>query len=481
MYEITCEITAYKMKNKTFDLILGPSLFAVFCILPIPFSLEIRGTFGTLTWMTWWWVRRPVHLGVTGFIPILVCAVFGFAPVAKLLPSYASPIILLIMGADMLTVSWAQWGLDRRIAIKALCLIGSDVKQQVVIWFVVSVVLSIFLPNVVVGAILCPVAVAMLKHVGLGDDIGKSRVSISILLAIAWGASLGGFGSPMGGAMNLLTIGFIERLTGNEYVYSSWVINMFPFLLVCTIVTCLYLISFKYEQKSLPGTKAYFSEQFSQMPPMSQAERVCLWLFLIANALAFFRPLYANFLPTLLPAYAFLLCGFLTFVLPAGTEGKRISTWEYAAPKMMWGLYYLFAGGLALGELLSLTGAGPAIAGMISSFNVKGILGLITIFTFFASFLGNITSNTAAVAITLPIVMQITQGLNLNPIPFLYITSIACNQAYILPTSVRAIPVGYGLDPADMVKPGWVVVILNCAVTISLGYLLILFWPRFSS
>ncbi len=468
------------MKNKTFDLLFGPFLFTLFCVLPLPFSLAVRGTFGTLCWMTWWWVRRPVHLGVTGFIPILVCAVFGFAPVSKMLPSYASPIILLIMGADMLTVSWAQWGLDRRIALKALCIIGSDVRQQVVVWFVVAVVLSIFLPNVVVGAILCPVAVAMLRHVGLGEEIGKNRISISILLAIGWGASLGGFGSPMGGAMNLLTIGFIERITGNEYIYSSWVINMFPILVLCTAATCLYLVSFKYEQKKLPGSREFFTEEFKKMPAMSQAEKICLWLFLIANALAFFRPLYANLLPALVPAYAFLLCGFLTFVLPAGVDGRRISTWEYSAPKLMWGLFYLFAGGLALGDLLSATGAGSAIASLISSFNVKGALGLVTIFTLFASLLGNITSNTAAVAITLPIVVQITQGFNLNPIPFLYITSVACNQAYILPTSVRAIPVGYGLDPADMVMPGWVVVILNCTVTIILGYLFMLYWPRFS-
>jgi sodium-dependent dicarboxylate transporter 2/3/5 len=284
----------------------------------------------------------------------------------------------------------------------------------------------------------------------------------------------------MGGAMNLLTIGFIERITGHEYVYSSWVVNMFPILMACTLATSLYLISFKYEQKSLPGTKEYFAEEFRKLPPMSIAEKVCLWLFLTANALAFFRPLYDTLLPTLVPAYAFLLCGFLTFVLPAGAEGKRISTWEYACPKLMWGLYYLFAGGLALGELLSVTGAGAAVADMIAGFNVNGSFGLVVIFTVFASFLGNITSNTAAVAITLPIVVQITQGFGLNPIPFLYITSVACNQAYILPTSVRAIPVGYGLDPADMVWPGWVVVLLNCAITIGLGYLFLLYWPRFS-
>ena len=59
-------------------------------------------------------------------------------------------------------------------------------------------------------------------------------------------------------------------------------------------------------------------------------------------------------------------------------------------------------------------------------------------------------------------------GLGLNPIPYIYIASVGVNLSYMLPTSIRAIPVGYGLQPKYMFKEGWkitiIVVILMTAV-----------------
>lgn len=59
-------------------------------------------------------------------------------------------------------------------------------------------------------------------------------------------------------------------------------------------------------------------------------------------------------------------------------------------------------------------------------------------------------------------------GLGLNPIPYIYIASVGVILSYMLPTSIRAIPVGYGLQPKYMFKEGWkkiiIVVILMTAV-----------------
>ena len=97
----------------------------------------------------------------------------------------------------------------------------------------------------------------------------------------------------------------------------------------------------------------------------------------------------------------------------------------------------------------------------------------------FTIMLAEIASNTAAAAIVLPVVISVTQELNLNPIPYIFITAAAFNCAYILPTSIRAIPVAFGLKPSFMGKNGVALTLLSI-LTISLfGWLLLRFVPAF--
>jgi len=412
---------------------------------------------------------------------LVVNSLFSFVPVEDILVSYADPIIILLIGADMITVSWRAWGLDKRIALRSLGLIGTTVKQQVTVWFVISVILTMFLPNTVVVAILTPVAVSMMGYVGLEKGIPESRVAAAILLSIAWGAGLGGFGSPLGGAMNLIVITNIENMIiGREFMYVTWITRLLPMLVIVSAAILAYMLSFRFESNRFPGTKAFFRREYRNLPPLSMGEKWGLALFVTASSLAFARPLFAGFLPGFRPAYVFLLCGILTFILP-GNNGERLSTWEYTSGRMMWGLYFLFAGGIAIGSFITLSGAGEVIAEIMTEHNLKGGLVSIALFVLSGIVLSNISSNTAACAILTPIVISVMQAQGVNPVPYVYITLTAANCAYVFPTSVRAIPVGYGLDPKVMFKKGlWAVLISFVVVTLA-GSLFARYWPAFSA
>ena len=94
--------------------------------------------------------------------------------------------------------------------------------------------------------------------------------------------------------------------------------------------------------------------------------------------------------------------------------------------------------------------------------------------------LSDITSNTATAAVSIPIVIGIIQGIGGNPIPYVYIASIGVNLSYMLPTSIRAIPVGYGLEPRYMFKKGLPISIMVIILMSIMGYLMLKFWPAFS-
>lgn len=215
-----------KRRLHSIAVLLGPVSFVLtIVLLEWFFGFKQAAALGTAVWMALWWILRPVNISVTAFVPIAVNALFDLVPMQQIISQYFSEIIVLLFGADLVCLTWATTGLDKRLAIKTLCCIGTSMKQQIAVWLIVSTVLSIFLPNVVVCTIMVPVAVSMLQFLGEGNIQG-SKLAVPILLAIVWGAGIGGFGSPLGGAANLVAISYLEKLTGQEFMYIDWVVAL---------------------------------------------------------------------------------------------------------------------------------------------------------------------------------------------------------------------------------------------------------------
>lgn len=462
--------------------IMGPVLLILFCVF-LPKSIfttfETRAAIGTVAWMAYWWVAGPVDYAVTAFLPIAVNALLQITDMSTVIANYASETILLLLGASILTVSWEKTGLDKRIAATFLKVVGSNLRMQIVFWFILSMMLSAVLPNAVVCATITPIAVSMLNFIGEGN-IKESKTGSKILLTIAYATGLGGLASPLGGAMNLVTVDYLQQLTGEEYMYVSWVIRFFPIMIVLAVSNILFMLRDVKKEASMSGTKEYFLEQYNMLHKMGFEERASLMLFIIATVLSFTRQFYQSILPGLKPAYVFIICAIISFLITS-KDGSRLMIWKSVQKKIVWELIFIFAGGFAAGTLIKGSGAADAIGMMVSSLDLGG--GILTIFIIITLtlLLSDVTSNTATAAVAIPVVISIIQGIGQNPIPYIYIASVGVNLSYMLPTSIRAIPVGFGLEPKYMLKEGWkmsVIVIVLMTVTCTVMYR---YWPFFST
>lgn len=470
-----------KNKKRTISILIGPLLFLC-CYLWLPASIfteaSARAAVGTVAWMAFWWIIAPVDLAVTAFLPIALNALFQMTDMSAVIANYASETILLLLGASILSASWEETGLDKRIAAKFLALVGSNLRKQVIFWFFLCAGLSAILPNAVVCATITPIAVSMLRYVGEGD-IGKSRVGSLILLTVAYAAGVGGLATPLGGAMNLVTVDYLEQLTGQEYMYVSWVVRFLPIMVVLAVSNLVMLLMGVKKNEELGGSREYFTQQYKEMPKMTMEEKVSLALFVIATILAFTRQLYQELLPGLKPAYAFMICAILSFFI-VRKDSSRLMMWKHTEKKIGWELMYVFAGGLAAGTLINNSGAAAAIGNYVAGTNLQGGFGTILVIVSLTLILSDITSNTATAAVAIPIVIGIIQGIGENPIPYVYIASIGVNLSYMLPTSIRAIPVGYGLEPKYMFKKGLPISIVVILLMSTMGYLMLNYWPAFS-
>ncbi|MEA5151108.1 MAG: SLC13 family permease [Oscillospiraceae bacterium] len=465
--------------NKKLRFILGPLLFA-FAFIPYGgLALNIRLAFGTLAWMGFWWVTLPVSPAITAFIPVGVNAVFNITKMSNITGSFSAELIFLLAGANIITMAWEATGVDKRIAARALSVVGTSVRQQVVIWLLLATCLSAFLPNTVVAAVLCSIAMSMLKYVGEGDVKHSSAASL-IMLAIVWGANNGGMFTPLGGAMNLVTISYIEELIGGEFIYSDWVVRMLPFGLLVTLVSLVFLLRFKTDKKSLNGSKDYFQSICRSFGKLSGAGKASLSLFIIATALSFTRQLYQNWLPGLKPGYIFMICGGLVFLLK-DENGKSVVSWKTAEQNMMWGLFFLFAGGTALGALVNGSGAAEVIAELFAKIIFSNTFLLVFIIVSLNVVLSDIVNNTACAAVMIPIIISVVKGLGLPVMPYLWVATVSYNLSFTLPTSIRAIPIGYGLEPAYMFRRGLAVSVAMILAVSVLGWLCIEYWPAFAT
>lgn len=466
--------------HKKYSLWAGPICFAVITyLLQDFFGFKCAMAIGTIVWMGLWWIARPVDIAVTAFLPIAINALFDLVPANKIINQYFSEIVVLLVGSDLISLTWTNTKLDKRLAIKTLCYIGTSMRQQIIVWLVVSTVLSIFLPNVVVAMIMVPVAVSMLQFIG-EKAIRSSKIAVPILLAIVWGSGIGGFGSPLGGAANLVAISYVEALCGHEFMYVDWVVRFLPFLILTMLLNLIILLGIKLPVQKIANPKSYFKGLYDDLGPMSKGERLGLGLFVVATVLAFARPLFADILPALRPAYIFFICGLLTFVLRDENDHVLL-TWKQAEKELMWGMFFLFAGGLALGKLVTDTGAAAKLAEVITILPLSDGVETIFAFTAFSTLLTEVSSNTAAASIAIPIIQGIAEALQLDVIPYILVTIVAVNCAYILPVSTRAIPIGYGLDPAELFKHGVTLSLLNILLTTVVGYVFINYWSAFGA
>jgi sodium-dependent dicarboxylate transporter 2/3/5 len=143
----------------------------------------------------------------------------------------------------------------------------------------------------------------------------------------------------------------------------------------------------------------------------------------------------------------------LLFIIPASKQvGGRLMDWE-DAKKVPWGILLLFGGGLALAKGFTTSGLGVYIAGQLQSLLGDASPLVIVMSTVgFITGLTEVTSNTATISLSLPIMASLSQAIGVHPLLLLIPTTLAASCAFMLPVSTPPNAIVYGSGRVPIMK-----------------------------
>ncbi len=449
---------------KSLSLWLAPIVAALVTLLMLSSGWPREGalTAGLTTLCALWWIFEPIPIPATSLIPLGVFPLLGILDGKQVAQAYGDPLIILLMGGAMLSKAMEKSGAHRRLALYMVNLFGGDNQRRLVLGFMVaSAMLSMWVSNTATTLMLLPIAYAVLDS---ADEDGARKLAVPLFLGIAYAASIGGLGTPIGSPPNIIFLKIYGEATGSIPSFSQWMLWGLPVVVLLLPLAGLWITRHlgQTARLNIPQSGAWRSEE----------ARVMIVFILTALAWITLREPFGGWttwlgVPTANYAAVALTSVVAMFVLPNG-RGGRLLDWE-SASTIHWGVLLLFAGGIAIAKAFTVTGISQAIGESLSGVTRLSIILLIAVVALAVTFLTEITSNTATTTLLMPILAAASLGAGFDPALLMLPAALSASCAFMLPvaTAPNAIVFGTGqVTVQQMVREGFALNLM-AAVTIT--------------
>ncbi len=452
--------------NKYFFLLFGPitALLCYFFLSQIGLD-EKASIAAAITLLTVvWWVTEPIPIPATSLVPFALLPLFGIVDHKTVASSLGSHVILLLMGAFMLSKALEKSGAHERMAVYMVRLVGVSSGRRLVMGFMLaSGVLSMWISNTATTLIMLPIAMAILAH------IDNPKLKVALILGIAYAASVGGIGSPIGTPPNVIFMGIYEEHTGKEFSFFEWMKIGVPIVLIALPIMAFWL------------TRNVTLDEKITLPTLGKwriEERRTLIIFgLTALAWITRKAPFGGWselfnVPIAGDSTVALTAVVIMFITSNG-KGGRILDWE-TAKNIPWGMLLLFAGGIAIAKGFVASGLSAILGEWLTSLANLPALAMILTICLVVTYLTEITSNTATATLLMPILAVAATSAGYDPMIFMIPAAMCASCAFMLPVATAPNAIAYGtgkITIKDMVKEGAILSLLVSCIVAVICYL----------
>ncbi len=410
------------------------------------------------------WLTNVIPLAATGLLAIALLPLLGVMPRDEAFSLFGNSAVFFMLGVFLLAAAMISTGLSKRLTLTFIQRFDRTPMQLVGGILVTSAFLSLWMPEHAVAAMIFPIILEIVDILKL--DKGKSQYAKSLFMALAWGAIIGGIGTFLGGARTPLALGLLSKHMGEHGLisFTTWFAASAPVVVIMLVVAWLMLrYSLKCDVESIKAATQMLDERVKRLGPMSGRERrlAVLGLATVACWIGVGHEIGLGVIA--------LCSATLLFVL-------QIVDWRQIQDYVNWGVLIMYGGAVALGTAMSQTHAFEWIVARVIPTDTPPMV-VLAIMATAAIVLTEGISNSAAVAILLPIGFSMSDALGVDPITMTLAVTIPSGLAFSLPISsppnAICFSAGY-YSVQDVMRRG---VVMSAIALVVLLVVMSVYWP----
>ena len=385
-----------------------------------------------------------ILLGNPGDWEILRIAGTEPYPYSDFLDPISDPIIILFLGGFIIAKVGVIVQVNRHVSSAVFKIFGHSAKKALLGVIICTAVFGMWISNTATTAMMITLSGSFLASVPAGNPFRKA-----ITLAIPFAAGIGGLMTPISSPPNAIAVGLLAN-HGSPVSFLKWILLVAPLALVLLFI--LYHLLWRLYH---PGKPLYLTPV--EVKPLGKKGKFVVVIFFITVLLWLTDTLHG------IPAAVVALFPVIIFTATGLLNINQFNRLE-------WNILFVIAGGLALGQGMSLTGLDRHLAAMIP----VNAPWLILIMFFLALAIGTFISNTTTAVLLIP--MAITMAVSAGNIDLKFMAigmAMMCGSNMILPISTPPNAIAYStgeLSKKDFVFSGAIIGL--CSLAITYGY----FW-----
>ena len=475
------------INKKNIGLFLGPIVFFIVKIFYNPVDLSEQGLsiLASTLWVAIWWITEAVPIYVTALIPIILFPLSGGLELKQTTAAYGHKFVFLFVGGFILAIAIEKWKLHKRIALNIISLVGTK-KSNIILGFMIATAfLSMWISNTATAVMILPVGLAIISQLKDNPKTIQNENLVfgkTLMLAIAYSASIGGMATLIGTPPNLVLAGVIKTSYNIEINFLQWMSFGLPISILLLFICWKYLtsIAYKFDDQNFDSGLNEINDQLKSLGKISYEEKSVMIVF-IGTALAWITQSFIikKYIPEIDDTIIAIIAAVILFILPNKEGSHKLLSWDDAV-KLPWGILLLFGGGMALAKGFDTSGLAIWIGSQMSFFNAIPLLALLCLLVAMVNFLTEITSNLATTAMLLPVLVALAETIGVNPYYLLVGATVAASCAFMLPVATPPNAVVFGskiLKIDDMIKKGfWMNLISIFILTAAVYWVLPIIW-----
>ena len=389
--------------------------------------------------MALWWMTEALPLAATALVPLVLFPLLRVSSIEVTAQSYAHPLIFLFLGGFLLAKAMERWQLHRRLALLAARAGGRGPKSLVLSMMASTAFLSMWVSNTATAMIMIPIGQSLIatmrERASAPQQAAVDTFGTSLMLGIAFAATIGGMGTLIGTPPNALFASLMQSTYGTTIGFAQWMLVGVPVVVVLVPLAWVVITGFgvRLRDSSDPDAASTLRSELPVLPPMSRGERLVA-LILGLTALAWVvRPVLSTALPTIAISDAgiAMTAAVALFAVPVRwSDGLFLLDWRDAR-EIRWDVLILIGGGLALAGAMHTTGLAAWIGDAVSTLGHLPWPVLVVLLMAIVVYFGELASNTAVAAVFLPVAGAVAVGMTAAPVALMLPLAMAASLGFM--------------------------------------------------